>query len=106
VLETIEQGYRVLYDPAAVTIEPGSSSLSEEYGRKSRIAAGRWQLAGKVLKLAPNHPGFVFKFISHKLLRLLVMPLMILAFVSNLVGYWRLPRGIASPFSYLLMGSS
>jgi cellulose synthase/poly-beta-1,6-N-acetylglucosamine synthase-like glycosyltransferase len=84
VLNTIEQGYRVLYDPNALTIERGSSSMAEEYGRKSRIAAGRWQLAGKVLKLAPNYPGFVFKFISHKFLRLLVMPLMILAFISNL----------------------
>jgi cellulose synthase/poly-beta-1,6-N-acetylglucosamine synthase-like glycosyltransferase len=94
VLETIDQGYRVLYDPTAVTIEPGSSSLSEEYGRKSRIAAGRWQIAGKILKLAPSHPGFVFKFISHKLLRLLVMPLMILAFVSNLaVVLAKLPAG-------------
>jgi biofilm PGA synthesis N-glycosyltransferase PgaC len=85
VLNTVEQGYRVLYDPTAVTIEPGSSSMAEEYGRKSRIAAGRSQLTGKVLKLAFNQPGFVFKFISHKLLRLLVMPLMILALISNLV---------------------
>jgi len=84
VLETVKKGYRVLFDPSAVTVEQGSSSMAEEFGRKSRIAAGRWQLTGQLLKLALNHPGFVFKFISHKLLRLLVMPLMILAFISNL----------------------
>ena len=78
------KGYRVLYDPTAVTFEAGSASMADEYGRKSRIAAGRWQLSGKVLSLAPDHPGFVLKYVSHKLLRLLVMPLMILAFLSNL----------------------
>jgi cellulose synthase/poly-beta-1,6-N-acetylglucosamine synthase-like glycosyltransferase len=84
VLETVDQGYRVLYDPTAVTFEAGSASMADEFGRKSRIAAGRWQLSGKLLSLAPDHPGFVLKYVSHKLLRLLVMPLMILAFLSNL----------------------
>ena len=53
------------------------------------------------MKLAPNHPWFVYKFISHKLLRLLVMPLMILAFVSNLAVVLAKPpteTGIASLF--------
>jgi poly-beta-1,6-N-acetyl-D-glucosamine synthase len=105
VLDTIEQGYRVLYDPTAVTIEPGSPSMADEYGRKSRIAAGRWQLAGKVLKLAPGHPGFVIEFISHKLLRLLVMPLMILAFAANLAVVLAPPPAGAGMVSLLRLSS-
>jgi hypothetical protein len=38
------------------------------------------------LKLAPQRPGFVLKFISHKLLRLLMLPLMLLAFLGNLAA--------------------
>jgi cellulose synthase/poly-beta-1,6-N-acetylglucosamine synthase-like glycosyltransferase len=83
-VRTVHQGYRAVYDRTAVTAEEGSASLADEFGRKSRIAAGRWQVVGQVLGLVWQNPGFVFKFVSHKLLRLLVGPLMLLAFVSNL----------------------
>lgn len=84
VLMTVRQGYRAIYDPTAATIEARTTSMTGEYERKSRIAAGRWQLVKEVIPLTFQQPGFVFKFISHKLLRLLVMFLMILAFISNL----------------------
>ncbi len=84
VVRTVEQGYRAIYDRTAVTIEEGSTSMADEFGRKSRIAAGRWQVIVQVLKLVHRQPGFVLKFLSHKVLRLLVMPLMILALIGNL----------------------
>jgi poly-beta-1,6-N-acetyl-D-glucosamine synthase len=83
-LSVIRQGFRFVYDPSAFTIEKGSGSLPDEYHRKSRIAAGRWQQIGNVFSLTFKRPWFVFTFISHKLLRLLVFPLMVLAFLSNL----------------------
>lgn len=84
VVNTVGQGYRAIYDPTAVTIEKGSTSIADEFGRKSRIAAGRWQVIMQVLKLVWRQPGFVCMFLSHKGLRLLVAPLMILTFISNL----------------------
>lgn len=84
VVRTVEQGYRAVYDRTAVTIEESYTSMADEFGRKSRIAAGRWQAFGQTLRLVRRQPGFVFKFLSHKGLRLLVAPLMILAFFGNL----------------------
>jgi poly-beta-1,6-N-acetyl-D-glucosamine synthase len=83
-LNAASHGYRVIFDPSAVTYESGSSSISIEYHRKSRIAAGRWQIFGQVFKLAFRNPWFVIAFFSHKMLRLLIFPLMILAFLSSL----------------------
>jgi poly-beta-1,6-N-acetyl-D-glucosamine synthase len=84
ITRTVEQGYRAIYDPTAVTFEKGYSTMQDEYGRKTRIAAGRWQVIGQVFKMTFRHPWFVIMFFSHKMLRLFVFPLMILAFLSNL----------------------
>ncbi len=85
VIDVVRSGYRVVYDPAAVTVEKGSESIRDEYGRKSRIAAGRWQLVGQVARMALRRPWFALTFFSHKLLRLLVFPLMLVALVSSFV---------------------
>jgi cellulose synthase/poly-beta-1,6-N-acetylglucosamine synthase-like glycosyltransferase len=112
-LNTVEQGYRAIYDPTAVTFEKGSSSIQDEYGRKSRIAAGRWQVIGQVVKLAFRRPWFVIAFFSHKMLRLFVFPLMILALCSNLgIVLLNLPTssglnfliGLYSPWGQLAIG--
>jgi poly-beta-1,6-N-acetyl-D-glucosamine synthase len=85
-LNTIQQGYRAIYDHSAVTVERGSASIASEQTRKSRMAAGRWQVLEQVARIAPEHPWFFMAFFSHKLLRLLIFPLMLLAFVSNLAA--------------------
>ncbi len=84
VIDVVRCGHRVVYDPGAVTVEKGSKSIQDEYGRKSRIAAGRWQLVGQVAGMSWRHPWFALAFFSHKLLRLLVFPLMLLVLASNL----------------------
>lgn len=83
-LNTVKQGHRFIYDPDAITVERGTDSMNEEYGRKSRIAAGRWQVTKQVFSLIFAHPWYVLAFLSHKFLRLLVFPLMVLAFLSSL----------------------
>jgi len=93
VVNTVQQGYRAIYDATAVTHEAGSDSMSDELGRKSRIAAGRWQVFGQVLKLSGTRPGFVIKFLSHKALRLLVGPLMVLALIGNVGAVALNPMG-------------
>jgi poly-beta-1,6-N-acetyl-D-glucosamine synthase len=84
VMNCVRQGYRAIYDPEAVTVEAGSDRMNEEYKRKSRIAAGRWQIVGQMLRLGLRRPGFVAMFLSHKLLRLLVLPLLALILIGNL----------------------
>ncbi len=113
VIDTIRSGRRVVYDPSAVTVEKGSELLRDEYGRKSRIAAGRWQLVGQVLRLSWRHPWFALAFFSHKLLRLLVFPLMLAALLSSLAltfvqrtgvsGIAALP-GLFSPWAEISLG--
>ncbi len=92
VIDAIRSGHRVVYDPDAVTVEKGSELIREEYGRKSRIAAGRWQLVGQVVGMAYRHPWFALAFFSHKMLRLVLLPLMLLALVSSFVLALAPPR--------------
>lgn len=110
-LQAAHAGQRVVYDGGAVAVDKGGSgSLRIDFERKSRVAAGRWQVAGQALGLALRNPGFVFAFVSHKLLRLFIFPLMVVALAANLgavvfpgaaAGFFRL----ASPWSVTLLAA-
>lgn len=72
--------YRIAYCPDATATEYGSYSVKDELERKTRIAAGGFQLLSR-------HPGLLnpfrhaelsFKFVSHKLFRWIVVPLSLL----------------------------
>lgn len=81
-----EQGYRVVYEPAAVATETPSVSLSEERKRKVRIAAGAIQLMFTIKGLFNffKHPLFSFQFISHKYLRWIKAPVcLVILFVAG-----------------------
>lgn len=102
VLMTVRAGYRAIYDPSALAMEARTTSMAGEYERKSRIAAGRWQAVGDVLKLTLQRPGFVFMFVSHKLLRLLMLPIMLLAYLGNLAAvivHFARPNPAAGPLA-------
>ncbi len=72
-------GYKIIYEPAAFTTETASLTVKEELKRKIRIATGSWQsmqrLAG-ILKFRKT-PLLFFQFISHKVLRWTVSPMLI-----------------------------
>ena len=73
----------VVYEPQAMAFEHSTALWHEEFHRKVRIIvrglAGFWRLRGKIR-------GFRrFQFISHKLLRWAVGPMMFLVLVSNFV---------------------
>lgn len=73
-------GYKVKYCPQAYAVETASASIHEEKKRKVRIAAGAFQ----IMSLCPwlfnmlAHPMLSFQFISHKVLRWVLVPLAIL----------------------------
>ncbi len=72
-LNTCLQGYRVVFDSDAKAFDFVSKDIEQEKNRKVRTLAGNWQL----LILQPNLLNPIknplwFKFISHKIFRLLV----------------------------------
>jgi len=101
------KGYRVKYEPRAYATETASVSMGEELKRKIRIAAGGIQslLRLKKLLLPFKHPVLAFEYISHRILRWVVAPyLLLLVFFLNIVCvlsftpeiyYWLLAAQIA-----------
>ncbi len=82
------KGYRVAYEPEAYALETPSLSLREERKRKIRISAGGFQsmVMLKDLLRFTRHKRLTFQYVSHRVLRWTLCPLMIpLIFLSNLL---------------------
>jgi len=80
------QGHRVAYAPDAYALESHSAALGEEWKRKVRIAAGGLQAIGALPGLLnPLRYGVLsFQYISHRVLRWTVAPLLLpLLFLLN-----------------------
>jgi cellulose synthase/poly-beta-1,6-N-acetylglucosamine synthase-like glycosyltransferase len=83
-LQIIRQGYRVIYDPEAISEEQPSSNARVEFIRRSRIGAGSIQALLGLSKWLRGAPLFIyFQVISHRLMRPLVPFFMVLALVTN-----------------------
>lgn len=82
-MEVMQQGYRVVYEPEAVSYDMASQSMHDEFKRRARINAGRYQALFSAGYL--NAPSFdlTFRLFSHKLLRPLTPILMLIAFLAN-----------------------
>lgn len=90
-MELVARGWRVAYEPAAVTWEDASPSLRGEWRRRTRMAAGGFQVMGRLKEmLNPLHSFAAFQFFSHKVLRWLAPFFMLGAFFANL-GLLHLP---------------
>jgi biofilm PGA synthesis N-glycosyltransferase PgaC len=76
--DIIGQGQRILYEPAAQSVEYASIHIEDDFFVKVRMVAGGFQtLAHHWKKLLPPRSWFAFAFLSHKVLRYL-MPLVLL----------------------------
>ncbi|HEY9723287.1 MAG TPA: glycosyltransferase family 2 protein [Oscillatoriaceae cyanobacterium] len=82
----IRDGYRVVYDPAAISDELASPSIGEEFKRKVRIVAGAWQAIVRMWPLLLPTSGWIwFQYVSHRVLRWIVVPwLLPLLLAANL----------------------
>lgn len=82
------KGYKIEYEPGAYATEYPSASLQQEMKRKIRISAGAYQSI-RYLKGSLNffkHPVLTFQYVSRRLLRWVVCPLMLpVLFISNLI---------------------
>ena len=73
VLLVAEAGWRVVYAPAAVSLERASGTLADEAARRSRLVAGRWQAIWLVMpRLLLRRPRLAWQLASHKGARPLV----------------------------------
>jgi biofilm PGA synthesis N-glycosyltransferase PgaC len=92
------KGYRIKYEPRAYATEKVSASVFEERKRKVRIAAGGIQamLRLPVLLLPLPRPLLWFEYISHRVLRWVVTPyLLIVSFLLNgWLVYWQNTGGL------------
>ncbi len=99
------KGYRIVYEPDAYASELASANTGEELKRKIRIAAGGVQstIRLKSLLWPFSQPVLSFEYISHRILRWIVTPyMMMLAFILNcLIVYI---NGTNNIFGFILAG--
>ncbi len=86
-LQIIGQGYRGIFEPAAVCYEHTADSFDKEIGRKRRIVNRSWRgLMKNKSVLNPFKTGFhAFQVFSHKMLRWLGGIFLLAIFIVNLL---------------------
>lgn len=82
-LKIAAKGYRVVYEPRAYAAEEASASIGEELKRRIRVAAGGWQSMLRLPSLLNprRHATLTFQYLSHRVLRWSVVPLLLLLLV-------------------------
>jgi len=82
-VNVVRMGKRVIFQPSAIAYDQLFVQKGKEFSRKIRTLTGNYQLL-KIAPwlLSPTNPLF-FRFISHKLLRLLVPLLLVLMLVGS-----------------------
>ncbi len=96
-MEVMRQGYRVIYEPSAISYDMASATMNDEFKRRARINAGRYQALLSAGYL--NAPTFdlTFRLFSHKFLRPLAPIFMIVTFLANMLVVLTM-RAFENPF--------
>lgn len=72
-MRIVIQGYRTIFDETAIAYDVVSKNTSQEWKRKVRTLAGNWQLLSlQPALLIPVINPNCLRFVSHKLMRLIV----------------------------------
>ncbi|MCB2195007.1 MAG: glycosyltransferase family 2 protein [Bacteroidetes bacterium] len=99
------KGYKIKYCPHAYAIESASINVTEELKRKTRIAYGGFQAMGRLPQLfnISRYPILSFQYISHKILRWVLVPFsfLFLFFVNLFITYMENGIGFYSSIFYL-----
>ena len=94
-MEVVRQGHRVLFQPAAVARDTVFTG-AREFRRKIRTLTGNFQIVQQARWLLSSSNPLLFRYVSHKLLRLLVPFLLVIMLVASAVSGDR--------FMHLLLG--
>ena len=91
-MNVAKMGRRVVFQPAAIARDRFFSEKGKEFSRKVRTLTGNYQLLRLApWMLSPANP-LLFRFISHKLLRLLVPLLLLVMLIASAMaggGFYR-----------------
>ena len=126
-MRLVGDGWRVVYEPDAVSREDAAASLAADWQRRTRIAAGGFQSTARLGRLLNPRLGWIsWQYISHRVLRWTVTPFLLpLVFALNillvkrpfyailvmsqtlfygagLLGYWQAKRGKQSGLLYTI----
>jgi cellulose synthase/poly-beta-1,6-N-acetylglucosamine synthase-like glycosyltransferase len=109
-MQVAQQGYRVVFEPAARAWDDPVEEARREFRRKVRTLAGNYQLVALNPSLMlPWRNPLLFPFLSHKLARLLVPWCLILVLATSLSlsfrgsGFFTFLLGLQAAF-YALAG--
>jgi len=93
----MRDGYRIVYEPGAVSSELASAHLGEDFRVKVRMIAGGFQTVQRHWRqLLPPRSAFAWAFLSHKLLRWLIPLLLVAVLLASLTL-------VATPLGALLL---
>jgi cellulose synthase/poly-beta-1,6-N-acetylglucosamine synthase-like glycosyltransferase len=82
-MHVVRAGKRVIFEPSAIARDRIFATPGKEFSRKVRTLTGNYQLLRLApWLLSPQNP-LLFRFLSHKLIRLLVPFLLLLALVTS-----------------------
>jgi cellulose synthase/poly-beta-1,6-N-acetylglucosamine synthase-like glycosyltransferase len=83
--ELTKQGWRAVFEPAAIAREPMAATLGSEFRRKRRMLAGAWATMLRHGMLSPRGygPAYAFEIFSHRALRYASPILHLLALAAN-----------------------
>ncbi|AHW61238.1 Glycosyltransferase, catalytic subunit of cellulose synthase and poly-beta-1,6-N-acetylglucosamine synthase [Draconibacterium orientale] len=106
-LRVAMQGYTIQYNPEAYAIETASANVKEELKRKVRISAGGIQSVVRLNSLLNvfKYGTLSFQFISHRVLRWTLTPLLLLCIIPvNLVLALHSGMNIQNIYTVLFYG--
>lgn len=81
----VRHGARTVYEQSAICVEYPSASMNDELTRRKRINAGRFQLLFNKQLWPSGDWRYILCFWSHKFLRLLLGPLMVLLLLTSMI---------------------
>jgi cellulose synthase/poly-beta-1,6-N-acetylglucosamine synthase-like glycosyltransferase len=73
-MDLVARGWRVEYEPEALSFEEPSPSLGAEWERRTRNAAGGFQAVFRLKQVWRAGARTVFQYVSHRVLRWIVTP--------------------------------
>lgn len=81
----VNNGYRVVYEPLAISYEEASIIIEDDFKVKARMIAGGYQTIARYRKnIFPPRDFFSFQFLSHKIIRYVMPFLLVILLCFNL----------------------
>lgn len=86
-LQIVSKNYKGVFNPKAICFEDSAGDFRKEFRRKRRIVNRSWRAIKKYFGWfdVRKHYKFLFELFSHKIIRWYSFPILLIAFLSNLL---------------------